>query len=108
MTKSREKNATREYSSNTPQVFTISLARLAAILAGAIITSIVGTAFTIGGSGISDHFLLVSVRADVDNLKDTTVKQEVYKTDIEYIKSTLTDIRQDLKDLRNDGTLSKR
>lgn len=98
-----KKNTSATYASNTPdqRVFSISFARLMAIIAGAVITSAIGTAFAISRTSISDHFLLVSVSADVERLNVETVKRDVYNADIQYIKDSITEIKNDIKEIKN-------
>lgn len=54
----------------------VSFWKALAIVAGAILVSVVGTAFTIANTGVSDHFLLVRAVERIDELEENVIPKD--------------------------------
>lgn len=63
-------------------IIAIGLWKAFAIVAGAVLVAIVGTAFTVGAVLNSDHFTLVTAIDDISELK--TNKQDKTVSDLRY------------------------
>lgn len=78
------------------KIIEISYWKAVSIVAGAVLVSIVGTAFTIGSTLNSDHFLLARTVDKVDELDQTTVKEDVYEIQQRQILQELREIKEQL------------
>ncbi len=88
---------TKKYQENqtsvSPKQFTINIWTAFGILGGAILVSIVGTAFTIGRTLNTDHFTLESTAAAVAEIKASYVNKDVYDANQAALISSLRDIK---------------
>lgn len=75
------------------RVIEIGFWKATSILAGAILISIVGTAFTLGSLLNSDHFLLASTVDKLTLLETTTVRKDVYEVQQAQIIKELGEIK---------------
>lgn len=78
------------------KVLEISFNKAIAILAGAVLTSIVGTAFTVFRILNTDHFVLANTVEDVETLKNTTVNKEVYRAESVALYSKVDTMEKNL------------
>ena len=82
----------------------ISFWKALSILASAILVTIVGTAFTVGGVLNSDHFTLVSAIENIERLEEEKVDQDIYDLqqeaiikELEILNGTVTEVLIELK-----------
>lgn len=54
----------------------VSFWKALAIVSGSVLVSVVGTAFTIANTGVSDHFLLVRAVERIETLEEETVPKD--------------------------------
>lgn len=83
---------------NTKQL-TINIWAALGILGSAILVSIVTTAFTVGRTVNSDHFLLQSTADAVVEIKASYVNKDVYNANQASINTSLRDIKNSLTDI---------
>jgi Tfp pilus assembly protein PilO len=81
------------------KAYQISAWKALAIICGAVLVSVVGTAFTFISTASSDHFRLERTESRVDALETTTVKQDVIEARLEPIQQDITEIKADIKEL---------
>lgn len=79
--------------------FTINIWSALGILGAAILVSVVGTAFAIGGTLNSDHFVLQSTAQAVTEIKSDYVRSDVYQANQTSLNGSLRDIKNQLTDL---------
>lgn len=79
------------------QAYQISAWKAASIVAGAVIVSIVGTAFTVFSVLNSDHFLLLSATARLDAIEQTAVRRDVLLEQIAPMKEDISEMKADIK-----------
>lgn len=77
------------------QAYQITAWKALAIVGGSILVSIVGTAFAVGSTLNSDHFLTVSNTDRISAIEKTTVRQDV-------LTEQLTPMREDIKEIKAD------
>lgn len=75
---------------------TIDLWAALGIVGGAILVSIVSTAFIVGRTINSDHFLTQSTAAAVDQIQTNYVRSDVYAANQTATLTTLRDIKDEL------------
>lgn len=84
----------------------ISFWKALSVLAGAILVTIVGTAFTVGGILNNDHFITLANARNIEVLQEEKVDQDVYDVQQEAIIKQLETLNETveevLKELRND------
>lgn len=88
-----------------PKEITVNLWTALGIISAAVLVSIVGTAFAIGGTLNSDHFILQSTAQAVTEIKENQsqyVRSDVYEANQQAILTSLRDIKNTL------DTLSKK
>lgn len=92
-----KKNPQERYAPDTQvyerRVIEIGFWKATSILAGAILVSIVGTAFTLGSILNSDHFLLASTVDQLNTLEENTVRKDVYEVQQAQIIKELGEIK---------------
>ncbi len=81
------------------KIIQVSFWKAFSIVAGAILVSIVGTAFTVGSIVNSDHFLLANTTDRVVSLEQNTVRKDVYEIQQEQIITSLNEIKDQLRSL---------
>jgi len=103
--KNKAERYTQDMQANEKTVH-ISFYKAIAILAGAVISAVVGTAFTLANTGVSDHFILVRAVDDIEAVKAIVVprgeiepKLQTIEGDIKEIKADVKEINQDIKDI---------
>jgi len=79
------------------RVIEIGFWKATSILAGAILVSIVGTAFTLGSILNSDHFLLASTVDRVDEIETVMVRKDVYEIQQTQIMNALKEIKTEIE-----------
>ena len=99
--KNKAERYTQDMQTNEKTVH-ISFYKAIAILGGAVISAVVGTAFTIANTGVSDHFILVRAVDDIEVLKTNTVSRGELIPRIETLESDIKDIKLDIKDINQD------
>lgn len=92
-----KKNQPDQYTPDTQvyekRVIEIGFWKATSILAGAILVSIVGTAFTLGSILNSDHFLLANTVDQLNSLEENTVRRDVYEVQQAQIIKELGEIK---------------
>lgn len=86
----------------TPKEITINVWAALGIIGGAILVSIVGTAFAAASAANSDHFLLQSTATAVSEIKTNQsqyVRSDVYEANQTAIETSLQDIKTDLQSI---------
>lgn len=78
---------------------TINIWTAMGILGGAVLVSIVGTAFTIASTANSDHFLLQSTATAVTEIKSSYVNKDVYDANQTSVNTSLRDIKNTLNSI---------
>ena len=79
------------------QAYQISAWKAISILAGAVLVSIVGTAFTVANTVNSDHFLTVSNTDRISAIEKTTVRQDVLVEQLAPMRADILEIKADIK-----------
>lgn len=87
------------------KTLTINIWAALAVLGTSILVSMVGTAFAAGRTFNNDHFLLQSTATAVTDLKNDTVKKDVYEANQDSLTSSLRTISNRLDSI--DGKLDK-
>jgi 5-bromo-4-chloroindolyl phosphate hydrolysis protein len=87
---------------NNEKTLHISFWKALSIVATVVLTTIVGTAFTIFNTGVSNHFVLVRAVDDIEVLKTNTVSRGELIPRIETLESDIKDIKLDIKDINQD------
>jgi len=82
---------------NTEQSYQISAWKLASIVGGVVVASIVGTAFTVATVLNNDHFLLLRTNERVVALEDSTVRQDVLIEQLEPMRDDISEMKADIK-----------
>jgi hypothetical protein len=85
-----------------PKVITIDLNKAVALVATAIITALVGGAFTGYSIAVSDHFRITALAEEVETLDNGTVKKEQYQANQEEILRRFDQHSADLKVVQSD------
>lgn len=97
-----KKNTTDQYIPDTQgRTLTVDLWKALGVLGTAVLVSIVGTAFAVGGMLNSDHFLLAGAVKDIQALEVTSVKQDVYALQQSFIVSQLEEIKKELGEIKS-------
>lgn len=78
----------------TQKIIEIGYWKAVSIVSGAILVSIVGTAFSVGTVLNSDHFALVRAVDDISDLKVVKLDKQVYELQYEYIRQQLDEIKK--------------
>ena len=81
------------------QAYQITAWKALAIVGGAILVSIVGTAFAVGSTLNSDHFLTVSNTDRISAIEKTTVRQDVLTEQLTPMQEDIKEIKADIKQL---------
>jgi len=81
------------------QAYQITAWKALAIVGGAILVSIVGTAFAVGSTLNSDHFLTVSNTDRISAIEKTTVRQDVLTEQLTPMREDIKEIKADIKQL---------
>lgn len=84
------------------QAYQISAWKAISIVGGAILVSVVGTAFAVGTTLNSDHFLTISNTDRISAIEETAVRQDVLTEQLEPIKDDVREIKLDVKQLIKD------
>lgn len=79
------------------KIFTISLQKAMAIIVGAILTSVVGTAFTVGSILNSDHFTTMANAKEIEILTNNKIDRSVYEANQVALKEDITEMMADIK-----------
>lgn len=80
------------------KIIQVSFWKAFTVLSGAVLVSIVGTAFTIGSILNTDHFTLVRAVDDITDLKTTKLDKDIYELQTQQIINKLQDIEDYIKD----------
>lgn len=84
-----------------PKVITISFQKAMAIVAGAILTSIVGTVFTTASVLNSDHFAIINNTEAIGELKVNCVTKDKYELQVEVFNKKMDEMNNGLKEIMN-------
>ncbi len=79
------------------QAYQISAWKAISILAGAVLVSVVGTAFAVAGTLNSDHFLTVSNTDRISAIEETSVRQDVLVEQLTPMRNDIVEIKTDIK-----------
>lgn len=82
---------------NHEQAYQISAWKAISIIGGAVIVSIVGTAFTAFAVINSDHFLLVSNTDRISALELSTVRKDVLVEQLAPMRNDILEMKADIK-----------
>lgn len=82
------------------KIFTISLQKALAIVVGAVLTSVVGTAFTVGSILNSDHFTTLANAREIEVLTTNKMDKAVYEANQVALKEDLTEMKTDIKAIK--------
>lgn len=85
-----------------PKVITLDLNKAVALVATAIITALVGGAFTGYSIAVSDHFRITALAEEVSTLDKDTVKKEQYQANQEEILRRFETVNSELKVIQSD------
>ena len=85
------------------QAYQISAWKAISILAGAVLVSVVGTAFTVANTVNSDHFLTVSNTDRISAIEETSVRQDVLVEQLTPMRADIAEIKTDIKQLIKDN-----
>lgn len=82
----------------TPEhAYQITAWRAVAIIASAVLVSVVGTAFAFFNTANSDHFQLIRHADRLDAIEESTVRQDVLIQQLEPMKADLAEMKADIK-----------
>jgi prefoldin subunit 5 len=81
------------------RAYQISFWRALAIISGAILVSVVGTAFTTITILNTDHFTIVGLGHRVSALETITVRQDVLSEQLSPMRNDISEIKSDIKQL---------
>lgn len=87
-----------------PRTVELPFWKALSILSGAVLVSIVGTAFAVGRVLNTDHFLLARAIDDIAVLKEAKVEQKVYEIQQGHILTELQEIKDILKENKQSST----
>ena len=79
------------------QAYQISAWKALSIVGGAVIVSVVGTAFAIGSTLNNDHFLLLRTNERVVALEDSTVREDVLIEQLQPMRDDIAEMKADIK-----------
>lgn len=81
------------------QAYQISFWKASAIIGGAILVSVVGTAFTVISIANTDHFTLVGLGHRVNALESESVRKDVLTEQLAPMRDDIVEIKTDIKEL---------
>jgi hypothetical protein len=79
--------------------YQISFWRALSIVSGAVLVSVVGTAFTVLNMLNTDHFTLIGLSHRVTALESVSVRQDVLSEQLSSIRTDVSEIQSDVKEL---------
>lgn len=91
----------------TNHTIRIDLWKAVAIIAGTILTTMVGTAFGVANTGISNHYTLVRAVDDISELKEKTVSRSEFEPAIQTLTTEVRDIKKSQQETQNDVSTIK-
>lgn len=97
-----KKNTEGDYTLVTStRSITVDLWKAIGIFASAILTAIIGTAFAVGSTLNSDHFILVNAVERIDQLEANAVRADVYGVQQQRIEEQLAELKKLLDRIEN-------
>lgn len=84
---------------NNTKSLTVNLWAALGILSSAILVSIVTTAFTVGRTLNSDHFIVQSSASAITEIKSTYVRSDVYTVNQSATQNTLAEMNNRLNNI---------